>query len=454
MTSSAPRLTSLQSRAQDPEVLFCLPDAELLRLVHDDFSSELDRLKRAYSVRNQAYFSTVCTPSPSQILYGEEFDEINRTLVGLFALRWIYNNDYATFVGTQPDAVKLSEASFAWLRDFLTGKVAPTRPTDLYALITSIVINDLGKDPQLARDYCTATGEDISALNHDMILLKAVEANFVGCMDRLTDHDKTNLVCGMELGSMLNFGQLAQAESTPACLAASQVMKGHEHAFRLHFMEQLLDLAGAAGHMDWTCGRKLTEPIFQAYRDVYDVTLGVILEKTTLREGYDIILVRRAELLRSLGFRDLHIEDPKDRAFTRVLCMGNVVDLETARMYAASWASLDDAVRQDLVRALNVDGAVGKPAVQPTYMPAFLAEAVGGVTISEDKDAKAKALQSSLRFLTRIMTEPEIPSGRETVIERSVLGVLKEIVQSEGFRSNPGILDAAPVPDTAVAMMG
>jgi hypothetical protein len=55
--------------------------------------------------------------------------------------------------------------------------------TDLYAMVTSIVVNDLGKDPQLAIAYYNKTKEDISDLNHDIILLKAVKTGLVQCLD-------------------------------------------------------------------------------------------------------------------------------------------------------------------------------------------------------------------------------------------------------------------------------
>jgi hypothetical protein len=446
--------TTLQSRAQDPVSLLSIPDTEILQLIHDDFSDELDRLKRAYSIRSQN-ITPLSTLSPSQILYGEDYDEVNRTLVGILALRWIYNNQYATFTTNQPDPVKLSQASFSWLHNLFTSTLtnAPTTFTDLYALITSMVVNDLGKDPQLACDYHATTDEDIAALNHDMILLKAVNAGLVGCLDRLPADDRADIVRGMELGSEFNFGQLAQAENAPACLASLRAMKGHDRAFRLRFMEQLLDIAGAEGHMDWMGGKKLIEPIFEAYRNVYDVATGIISGRLSLREGYDLILTRRAKLLREKGFRVLDVKDPQDRALMRVLCMGGVAGLETARLYEASWASLESSVRQSLVKSLNVDGSLAEPAVQPTYMPALLAAAVDvGEKEAGNQDTRQKALQSALRYLSRVMTIAKKPPGPVTVIECSVLEVLKDVVQSSEFRSNPGILDTVAVPESVVAM--
>jgi len=115
--------------------------------------------------------------------------------------------------------------------------------------------------------------------------------------------------------------------------------------------------------------------------------------------------------------------------------------------------SLNNSVRQSLVQSLNVDGSLAEPAVQPTYMPALLAAAVDvGEKKEGEQDAKQKALQSALRFLSRVMTTTKKPSGPVTVIECSVLAVLKDVVQGTEFRSNPDILDSVEVPESAVAI--
>ncbi|KAF3914377.1 hypothetical protein ABW21_db0200191 [Orbilia brochopaga] len=450
--STPPAPTRLQSAAQDSDTFFRLSDTELLQLILEDFPSELYRLKRAYSVRNNGIVSSSSPESPSQLLYGKDYDEVNRTLVGVLALRWICTDDYDAFVRTQPTAVRLSRAHFEWLHDFLRRDLDADKDSSaLYTLITSLMINDLGKDPQLAQDYGKQTGRDISTLNHDAILLKAIEAKLVPCMDRLSSTDAADLTRGIQLGAELNFGQLAQAESPPACLSSLRVVVGHDRAFRLHFIEQVLDVAGAAGHIDWTCARKLTQPVCDGYRGVYDVAIAVLKDGVAARNGYDVILRRRAELLHREGFKELDIGSREDRAFARVLCMGNVADLEAAREYAGAWKGLDAGERDKLVLALTVDGEVGNPAVQPTYMPALLAE----IGAQEDEGARQQALQSALRFLTRVMTkalEEDIPTNTARVVERSVLSILKEIVQSEEFRTNPRILETVDVPHGVVAM--
>jgi hypothetical protein len=335
----------------------------------------------------------------------------------------------------------LTRASFEWIRSFYTQTVVT--PNDLFTLIASIIVNDLGKDPQLASDYHKLTGEDISDLNHDAILLKACNAGLVKSLAFLSTQDKNDVVLSMHLGASFNFGQLAQAENAPACLSGLLQMKGRTRSFQLRFMEQLLDIAGAAGHMDWTCARKLNQPIFDAYRNVYDACQGVITGTLDLRAAYDLVLIRRVELLESRGYRRLQVEENEDdRALTRLLCMGGVGDLETALLYENAWRHLKKPIRDNLVHSLNVDGSKAEPAIQPTYMPAL---------ISRAKDEKS--LTCIMVYLARVMSATNIAySSSAMVIERSILGIMKKHVENGEFEQDPAVLEGVDVPPAAVAL--
>ncbi|KAI1757638.1 hypothetical protein F4782DRAFT_136399 [Xylaria castorea] len=433
----------------DRTSFFANPDeGKILRLVQERFPQELERLKRAYSIPNPDA-TPPSTASPSQILYGSQFNEVNRTLVGLIALRWIYNDQYNIFRGTQSDPVALTRESFNWMRQVF--KAGLNSDDDLTALITSIVVNDLGKDPQLATDYRTKTGEDISAQNHDLILLKAVEAGLVPSLDGLPADDRADILRGMKLGAEFNFGQLGQAENIPVCLTALLELRGHSRAFELRFMEQLLDIAGASGHEDWTCAKKFLQSTFDTYRNVYDAAQAVISGSMGLRDAYDLILVRRGHMLREKGFRHLDIANADDRALMRLLCMGGVASLSAAQLYDSVWVDLEAETKASLIADLNVDGSVDQPAVLPTYAPALLTKGVdvGG---PGSTDEKQKRLRSLLRYLGRVLksTGTQV-DGSVVVIERNLLTVVQDIVGSEDFRVNPTILEVKEVPESVVA---
>ena len=296
---------SLLFQAIDDGSFWTLPDYDLLVLIRNEFPNELNRLKSAYSVRTTGV-PRPSTPSISQILYEEEYDEINRTLVGVLALRWIWLDQYNTFVGSHPASpVTLRRESFDWMRNIFKNGLQST--IDIYTLVLSMVTNDLGKDHNLATDYAKLKNLDISKVNHDMILLHAVEAGMVKSLDLLPTEQRAQLITGIKLGAEFNFGQLAQGENAPASLSGLLAMRGEQRAFDMRFMEQILDLSGAAGHEDWTCARKMIEPIFQSYRNVFDAARAIISGELDLRTAYDIIPARKVELLPMLAGKVLSI---------------------------------------------------------------------------------------------------------------------------------------------------
>ncbi|GFF50374.1 hypothetical protein IFM46972_09031 [Aspergillus udagawae] len=442
---SHPLPASLQAACAHPDSLFTLPEADLLRLVYKEFPQEIDRLKRAYSVRPRHPSTAPNTPSPSYILYQKNYDEVNRTLVALLTLRWIHTGQYEIFVGSQPPELRLSSSSFDWIRKFYAQVIKS--PNDLYILITSVVINDLGKDPQLASDCRDLTGKDVATLNHDAVLLNACTTaqSLIPALAHFSaPQDRDKLIMGIKIGALFNFGQLAQAENAPACLSVFQTMEAprHRHSFQLRFMEQLLDVAGAAGHLDWTCAKTLIQPVFNAYCDVYDACEGVMAGTLDVRSGYDLVLARRADRLHSTGFRLLHVEeDREDRALMRVLCMGSVTSPDTARRYEAAWRTLSNAIREALVNDLNIVGSKDEPAVQPTYMPALLC------SVHDDQ----RALTCALGYLARVMgATKNLTDSTPVVVERSVLGVLKQYIENRDF--DPTVLERVDVPDAAVTL--
>lgn len=317
-----------------------------------------------------------------------------------------------------------------------------------------MVINDLGKDPQLAVDYKSKTGNDISGLNHDIILLKAVEAGLVDCLDRLPAIHKSNIVRGLKLGAEFNFGQLAQAENVPASLAGLLDIKKDDAMFSFRFMEQILDISGAAGHSDWTCAKKMIEPICHAYHNSYDAATGIISGEVGLRDGYDLILVRRGELLQAQGFQKLDVKESQDRALMRLLCMGGVIDLATANIYDKAWLSIHESTRSGLIESLSLDGEVGNPAVQATYFPALLSKALDSAC-AKNEDGKVRTLRSCFRYLQRVLKIHEsINIGKITVVERDLQHIVNDVITSPGFQEDPDILDNVQIPGWEVAKLG
>lgn len=95
----------------DKELFFTISNNELVRQLYGQFPQELDRLKCAYSISDRDVVRP-SIPSLSQIIYGTEFNEVNRTPVSVLSLRWIYRSQYETFIGIQSHQFLLARSSF------------------------------------------------------------------------------------------------------------------------------------------------------------------------------------------------------------------------------------------------------------------------------------------------------------------------------------------------------
>ncbi|RMZ79935.1 hypothetical protein DV738_g3026, partial [Chaetothyriales sp. CBS 135597] len=440
----------------------------LLHQIQDAFGPELDRLKRApravdggsQSPRNEDL--TAYGLDPSTELFGKEFDEINRTLVGVLALRWILNDDYDHFVRGQPGSLRLHPTSFAWLKRYFEKNLKSR--ADLLALVVAMIINDVGKDPALATDYLKHTGNQLAGQNHDSVLYEAAKAGILPCLDLLSQEQRDDLLLGLELGSELNAAQVAQAESVPISLEFLQSMRGREHAFEMKFMEQILDVAGALGHKYPYGSKNLIQPVFEAFQTVHEVSRRIISGELDLRQGYDEVLKRRALLLERTGFRHLSVNDDEERALLRLLTMGRTDNMQQAKLFEHAFKDLDCDSKEKLVMGLNIDGNVNEKAVLPYYMPAVFSDVLE-ITKDTTEKARRQALTSLMRYLARVLSSssvsrnmsptslvlngmpedealPEVPG---IVIEHNMLKA-REVLGQPDFKTNPDKLDGLDVP--------
>lgn len=438
---------------------FELPFDTILFLIKAAYSHELETLKSAYSVKSTNPEPVPKTPSPSQILYRVDYDEINRTLTSIQSLFWIARKDYTSFVGVQAAETRLSVTSFEWMVALFENTIETSE--DLYTLITSIIINDLRKSPSLATDYYTITHIDVAKDNHDVILYKAIRdcPHLVPSLQHLRPQQREDLTAGVKLAATLNFGQLAQAENVPASLTGLEAMRGRPHAFNMHFLEQTLDVAGAAGHVTHGYAAKLIEPVFESYRIAHDVAQSILRHGTSLRVGYDLVLKHKVRFLEAAGWAEsafLHVGKAEHRALMRLLCIGGASSVDDANLiYKTFHHGLLDEERELLVQGLNRDGSAQHPAIQATYIPAMYQIAIQNTSTGSDLE-KYRALSAVLRYLAKLLRVDDVEAGRlfpkVMVIERDVRAKLWEPLISDRFRQAPNIVDRVELPEFGPGM--
>jgi hypothetical protein len=443
--------------------LFQKEDVEIVHIFGKAFRPELEDLQNALPTVESSPAPTTgslgpANDSPSRILFGaNDYPEVNRTVVGMLALKWIIRDEYSKFVGEQEASLQLSKRSFQKLRELFLGSLQ--NENDVYHLLVSTVVNDLGKNPKLPEEmkkYMSGP-EYPSNPNHDLVAYVAAKN---GCLKLIEEAKHKGyhhlLLVGLKFGSELNIAQIAQAENVPGSLKfVKEEMQGKERSFKMKFLEIILDVAGAYGHIDARSAKPMTEPVFLTYQATQSALLHIIEDEYSLRKAYDEVLEFRAKYLyENTGWQSLLVKDDRalsvaneeERALLRLLAMGRTATKEQAVLFDAAFNELPQTYREALINGLSVDGVDDGVAIVPYYSPALFAETIKR-TKGSSRDTKVAALASIMRFLKQIYagTKPERGTPGE-IIERSV-AFAQSVVKGEEFLASPNVLDNIPIPE-------
>ena len=440
------RTDEIRRRLQEGK-FFHLSDAEAIRVFGNAFDPELQRLKNA-SVKVESNIQkghdvpNELQESPSKKLYGENYVEVNRTLVSMLALKWLMNDDYNSFTRHQNQITKLRSESFRQLRSLFQEGLSTA--DDLYAVLVATVVNDIGKDPEFSKEVADKVGPSAIGQNHDMVAYIAAKARLLPLVEEFSGSRKEDLMLGLQFGSGLNAAQLAQAENVPASLKGALVMKGHDQAFALKCMELLLDVAGAEGHVDARCAKAMIEPAFQALMTSRLCLQKIVSGRCDLRTGYDQVLTQRGKMLEAKGFVHLSVTDDSQRALLRLLTMSRTASVEQATAIEEAFQSLPEKIRKGLVYGLSVDGYNDGVAILPYYIPALFADAIASTSSSRAR--QVAALASLMRLLTRVYHNAKPHHGRTGEVIECDMSFALSVLKSEAFKANPKVLDNIEIP--------
>jgi len=432
-----------------------LDDDALIRFVGDNFTQELEHLKRATPSAEFADADDTSDDnrSPSYRLFHAEYAEVNRTLVSLLCLKWILDGSYEIFLEAQPLPSRLSRQSF----DDLTTLFKDWLPSnnDVYLLLVAIVVADLGKDESLAEEVHHRNGLLSSTkLNHDQLVYEAAKARLIPCLEALQNSERRDVVCGLDFAARLNIPQLAQAENVPGSLSSVASFKSQTRAMHLKFLEVFLDVAGAAAQINYKESFTMTEDVYQTYRSVMKaLTAFIDVQSMTEVQSYDMVLDSRASLIHSRGGERLLMSTQAiDRALLRLVCMGRVADAQLAKTFADAFLNLGDD-KHDLIVRLNAHGlSRGDCTVLPYYAPAIFAKVLklaNKPSNQQEKDQRwlRLALFHVMRLLSRVCKRKSESENDEAalIIERDMSFVL-EVITGTSFVQNPAVLDNVQLP--------
>ncbi|PKX93591.1 uncharacterized protein P174DRAFT_459751 [Aspergillus novofumigatus IBT 16806] len=412
------------------EEFLTLSDTEGIHLFASSFPTELSHLRNASAtVESGTRTPPGCLDgkTPSALIYGAEFAEVNRTLISMLALKWILADDYKSFTRGQSEG-EITPETFKHMRELITRNLQ--NPEDIYSLLVAIVIDDIGKDSTLA------TNDEAEAeANHSEVVYHAARADRIPALG--------GFPTSLQIGSKLNLSQLVQGECVPESLSVLRSIGESEGGYEMRAMVTLLDVAGAGAHRDARGCAMMTESVCRAYLRTIEVVGKFIGGNIpTERACYDRILMDRAELLHEKGFPLLSIDNAEDRALLRLLCMGRGDSLESAEMFQTAFQILPESTRRRLVDGLSVDGISDGVAIVPYYAPGLLAEVMRSAHNKEHSCIVA-ALSAFLRFLARVFDGPR--PGADGIQERD-LSFVQDVIKSDRFGDDPSILDTVRLP--------
>lgn len=435
-------LRAAVSQGQFPE----LSDTKAVHMFGSAFKSELERLKNAQLTVESGTLKPAGSlengGTPSRHLFREDFAEVNRTVVNMLALKWILAGDYDSFTACQREEGKLSKGSFRCLCDFFRGY------RDIYALLVAVVVDDLGKDPRLAKDVAEKSHDSVTnakMVNHSDFLYQAAKTGMIPALKGVSEAGRKAIISSMEIEGQLSIAQLVQGENVPASLSILKHIQDDGSGFRMRAMVTILDVAGAAAHSDARGCLVMTENIFQGYMTTIETLRKFIQDEIpSERTCYDQVLIDRAGSLHLKGCELLSTDNAEQRALLRIFCIGRVGSKQLADAFTKSFNVLPAAEKDNLVRGLNVDGLNDGTAILPYYAPGLTAEVLRGVR-GEEEPVVIEALSAFLRFLAKVMEESKAVPNTSGVIERD-LSFVQDVIKSNSFKDDPHVLDKVQLP--------
>lgn len=420
---------------------YTLSDAAFIQEVGRVFPQELDRLKRATpSIEARAETSHQGSdPSPSTLLYGFDYPEVNRTIVSTLALKWILQDRYETFTSGQPEPVRLSRESFTELRIFFQRRLETGETDDL---MVAIVVADLGKDPATATKLIeslppSSYSADHNRLgNHDQIIYQAAIAGLEPLITaQRTPYRRTDLISGLEFGAGLNLPQFVQGECPAASLEGAFCLTNKPRAFELKFMEVILDVAGAAGNIQPYTSLTFTQPVFESFMSAHKLILKLLNDRIPRVNCYNMMLAQRNDMLVRAGGRAMSTWLPDHRATLRMYCMARVYDQYQAQCFDDAMKMLNPEDTRPLIQGLNINGIDDGTAILPYYMPGLFA--AGLKNCPNTWEAKVQAMASLLVFLSRVVGSIEQVPGLKGAVAEYDVSFAHETVSSAKFREDP-----------------
>jgi hypothetical protein len=333
--------------------------------------------------------------SLSEKIFGEKHIEFDRTATGILLIKWILEGNYDAFTKPQNAAVKMTRENFNELRAY-TRSILKT-PEDIDAMITYMVINDLGKIKSIVGEIEKRAG--IKDVDHDNLLLIALEnhPDLSPSFARLSSATQQKMIRGLR--PKFNIGQFIQGENLAASLSG---LKGlDKESLDFYLLHAVADIGGAAGHVNWEGSVVMSNPTYDGFK----LGIKAIEGLAQGRSEVDVYNYFLSEKGRPFGLR---VEVPRERALTRLLTMMRVSDTNTASKITAAFDSLPQNTKAILVKEMNINGTGDGYGTLLYYSPALLSNILAYSKANPTILSEHAGIQLGLTTLAQLYQEARV----------------------------------------------
>ena len=354
----------------------------------------------------------------------DKYKEYNRTMLSIELLKWVISGDYERFTECQQPR-RLSRKKFEEIREYTKGIIKPGE--DLEAIITYLIINDLGKIKSIVSEIEKKIG--LQTVDHDDILYQGLEKipGISPSFDKLDKRYKQLILNGLR--TKFNMGQFIQSENLPQNL--EPLVNLDEKSFNYYMLHVLYDIGGATGHVTRKGSIIIDDDFWTKYK-IAEEYLKKMKSKEDILPAYQGYLNERGNLLELQG-------DSSDVISAIKLCnMLRTSDPKKAQMVLQTLQRQEPNVRAILEKELTATGIEDDNAILLYYAPATMTNAITYFKNNNSENPIVDGLNVVLPTFARIYSQTRANLAKESNVPNVTTVMISEIAKKAG--ENPSEL--------------
>lgn len=352
----------------------------------------------------------------------DKYKEYNRTMLSIELLKWVISGDYERFIECQQPK-RLSREKFEEIREYTKGIIKSEE--DLEAIITYLIINDLGKIKSVVSQIEDKIG--LQTVDHDDILYQGLEKipGISPSFDKLDDKYKNLILNGLR--TKFNMGQFIQSENLPQNL--EPLVGLDEESFNYYMLHVLYDIGGATGHVTRKGSIIIDDDFWTKFKTAEEY-LKRMKSKEDILSAYQGYLNERGNVLQLQG-------DSSDVISTIKLCnMLRTSDPKKAQIVLQTLQSQEPNVRAILEQELTATGIDDDKAILLYYAPATMTNAITYFKNNNSANPIVDGLNIVLPTFARIYSQTRANLAKKDDIPNVTTVMISNIAKKAGENPN------------------